>query len=700
MKRKKLVACAVGLFSIAILTGSILGIRTLFKKQNTLPAYVYPVEASFSKIMDKEEEASFRFLWDSTNTNKESKGFGLVLDRSSNLSMCSVASVGYALAGCGIGAERGYITKEEAEERALLTLQTMLNHAEQAEGFFYHFLDKNTAKRYGNCEVSIIDTAIFTCGALFAGEYFGGEVKELADKLYQRINWNWYRNPDTNQFYMEYKPEVGYHTGSWGVYAEQLMLYFLGAASPTYPVPPDMLYQISRQTNLWIGMPVYIMSPANSIFTHQYSHAWFPLKNTVDKLGIDWYANSVAATLQARQFCIDTSSVFKTFGKNSWGLTACDGISGYNGGYGANPNNKNDGTIAPCGAAGSAPFSPKYVSEALEHYYSIDGLLGEYGLIDAYNLEKETPRLMKDYLGIDKGISLVMLENARTGLIWNYMQKNEYVLKGMRLVGITKANKKIIQNAEELYRNEIITENLDITYQVAEDLAAGTVLTITNLDKTKQGKLSFSSSNKNSSSSSFDVISFYAKGNAEILITIFDANHTALFTCDKVNINSSKWKEYTIDISKISELAEKFDTVEFTITSEEDTLFLDEVCYRETKDSVRNVVLSERPYVGSALHAEFDYLSENTDKKIYVTYEWQRSSNPNEPYKTIENADSPVYTPVSEDVGQFIRVIITPVDKKGNTIGISSISSNNCAVTETIPKAPADILQKVEYNKQ
>ena len=136
--------------------------------------------------------------------------------------------------------------RSKAYNIANRTLDTFLENIEGENGFFYHFVNMENGKREWNCEISIIDTAIFICGAITAGEYFGKEVKEKADKLYKNINWEWYRNKSNNLFYMGYKPESGFW-GSWDMYAEQLMLYILGVSSPTYPIDKSMYYEFKRK---------------------------------------------------------------------------------------------------------------------------------------------------------------------------------------------------------------------------------------------------------------------------------------------------------------------------------------------------------------------------------------------------------------------------------------------------------------------
>lgn len=410
------------------------------------------------KLLELECRKSFEYFWNEANTNLNSSGYGLVRDRApGNPQVCSVAAVGFGLSALVIGVERKWISKEAGNERALGTLNTLLYNAEHVNGFFYHFLNMSTAKRYWNCEASIIDTSLALCGAITAGEYFGGEVREKAQRIYERVNWEWYRNPGNNRFYMGYSPEEGFF-GSWDIYAEQFMMYFLGAASETHPVNPEMFYGFRRDIGSYSRYSSIVHSPNGSLFVYQFSHAWFDLRGKRDRCGMDWWRNSVLASKANRRYCTDNTGIFKTFGQNSWGLTACDGPFGYSGDYGAPPrwahniHDGNDGTVPPCGAAGSIVFTPDESLAALEHYYnSFPGLWGKYGFMDAYNLDVSPPWFAKDVIGIDKGITLLMIENHRTGLIWDVLMRNEYVRKGMKLAGVTEAG--LIENTE-VYKSQ------------------------------------------------------------------------------------------------------------------------------------------------------------------------------------------------------------------------------------------------------
>lgn len=345
-------------------------------------------------LLIKELKGSYNFFMKEVNLDEKSKGYGLIKDKDMYADeIASIASVGYGLAALVIGVNRNWIKYKDAYERANKTLDTFLNNVEGKNGFYYHFVNIHTGIREWNCEISIIDTAIFICGAILVGEFFRGDIKQKAEELYKRINWEWYRNKENNYFYMGYKPESGFW-GQWDMYAEHLMLYVLGTASPTYPINKKMYEDIKKDTSDYEGIKDIIYTYCGTLFTYQFSHAWIDFRDRKDENGIDWFENSLKATIANRRYCIKNKSKFKTFNENSWGLTACIGPNGYSGGYGAMPalsdlDNLNDGTVTPCGAAGSIVFTPELSIKALEHFYNnFPKLWGKYGFIDAFNLEK------------------------------------------------------------------------------------------------------------------------------------------------------------------------------------------------------------------------------------------------------------------------------------------------------------------------
>jgi hypothetical protein len=401
------------------------------------------------KILDLESRKCFDFFWKKANADRNSRGYGLIRDRAhGHPEIASIASIGFGLTAIIIGVEREWITRKQGYRRVLGTLDILLHHAEKENGFYYHFLNMKDGKRMWDCEVSLIDTAILICGAICAGEYFGEGAMEKAEKLYQNVDWRWYRDAKRNQFHMGYTPEQGF-SGWWDFYAEQIMVYILAAASSKYSVNGNMLYDFHRHHSIYDPYPPFLNSWYGSIFTYQFTHAWFDLRNKLDKKGVNWWENSITATKTNRQFCIDNAAYYKTFGPNSWGLTACDGPWGYNGRYGAAPsaiyNNEHytDGTVPPAGAAGSIVFTPEESIAAMIWYFEKHPRLwGDFGFVEAYNLDVPGEWYSNDVVGINKGITLIMIENYRTELIWDYFMKNKHIQRGMDLVGITDISEK------------------------------------------------------------------------------------------------------------------------------------------------------------------------------------------------------------------------------------------------------------------
>lgn len=395
------------------------------------------------KLLLKELKGSYNFFLKEANLKKSSKGYGLIRDKTKFAdNVSSIASVGYGFAALIIGVEHKWISYKKAYNRVNKTLDTFLENVEGKNGFFYHFIDINTGKRVWNCEISIIDTGIFICGAITAGEYFGGEIKVKVEMLYKKINWRWYTNSSTNQFYMGYSNEKGFW-GAWDMYAEQLMLYILGVSSPTFPINQDMYYHFKRKTKDYKDIKNIIYTYCGTLFTYQFSHAWINFRDLRDKDNINWFENSIKATKANRQYCIDNKNKFRTYGENSWGLTSCVSPKGYIS-CGTEPcdidlNIENEGTVASCGAIGSIVFTPKESIKAMEHYYNnYPKLWGKYGLKDGYNLEGKKTWFSKEYIGIDKGIEIIMLENYLNGTIWEYFMKNKYVQKGLEILEFSK----------------------------------------------------------------------------------------------------------------------------------------------------------------------------------------------------------------------------------------------------------------------
>ncbi|MGZ9583669.1 glucoamylase family protein [Paenibacillus marinisediminis] len=630
------------------------------------------------EMLEEETRKSFDFFWNEANTDPNSDGYGLIRDRApGNPSMSSVASIGYGMSAIVIGAERGYITKEQAEERILGTLDTMLTKAEQVNGFFYHFLDMDTAQRFGNSEVSVIDTAIFISGAISAGEYFGEEVKEKAEQLYKNVDWEWYRNKDTNQFYMGYSPENGF-SGAWDFYGEQFMLYFLGAASPTHPVNRDMFYDFIRDTASYGQYPPFIHSWFGSIFTHQFSYAWFDLRYKIDDENVNWWDNSVIATKTSRQFSIDQAEQFKTFGPNSWGLTASDGPNGYQGRYGSAPTGFNndqhlvDGTVPPAGAIGSIVFAPDDVLAAMRHFNSIPELKGQYGFQDSYNLDVTPAYYGEDVIGIDKGISIIMIENYRTGLIWDLMNQNKYIQAGMKMVGLTELGTEVVDDYEGNRNHDgwqMNTSDQVYTLQESnEESYTGLKSMKVEYDKKNAASSYFNVQFDQVDFSDMDELNFNVKGKVKLLVKLEGESGNSIEK--KFSSKGDKWNPFVWEFSK--EEKAKLGTMNTLIfiaqPGEEQvqgTFYMDDIQFASNRPLGTNPLVEGKVTVGEELTGTYTYIDMNGSPEGKTRYQWLSASDKYGEYTEIAGANASSYTVTAEDKGMHLKVAITPVNREG-----------------------------------
>jgi hypothetical protein len=346
------------------------------------------------------------------------------------------------LAAMAAAVEFGYRESGQTAEFLESALKA-LRALEREHGFFYHFYNYRTgAVLDKSVEVSSIDTALLAAGALTAGEYFGGGVKREADALYSEIDFSFFKDGRRKQFFMAYRADKG-HFSHWDLYAEQLILYILAAGAP------DPEKRAGREYYEGMGKNVgrykeheFVYSWIGSLFTHQYSHAFADFRGARDRSGTDWFENSVKASLASRQYCIDNAGAFKSYGADSWGLSSCAGKDGYKGRMGTPPSGNNDtehrsdGTVAPYAAAASIVFTPEESAAALKNYYSQPDLTGKYGLYASFN--RDEGWVSETYLGIDKGITALMLSNYLNGCVWKAFGKSEFVKNGLKEIGMLK----------------------------------------------------------------------------------------------------------------------------------------------------------------------------------------------------------------------------------------------------------------------
>ncbi len=372
------------------------------------------------------------FFWEQASTKT-----GQILDRARNeiggardrRRMASTASTGFGLTALCIADHRGFLPHDQIVERVRTTLDWHLNHLPQVHGFFYHFTDVETGERSPGSELSSIDSSLLLCGILTVRGYFeDARIKQLATEIYERVDWPWMLNGG-KAFSMGWKPESGFLDARWSHYCELMMIYLLAIGSPTHAVAAEYWNNFSRPTIHYAGLD-YI-SGNDPIFTHQYSHAWFDFRHKNDAY-TDYFANSIKATRAHKAFCL---SYPNWYNDAYWGVTASDYAGGYTAWGGPPAQGPLDGTVVPSAAAGSLAFLPKDCIAVLRGMRSTWGrnAWGRYGFVDAFHPAAKW--YDADVLGIDQGISVLMAENLRSGLIWSSFMRNQEMVDAMRRVG-------------------------------------------------------------------------------------------------------------------------------------------------------------------------------------------------------------------------------------------------------------------------
>lgn len=439
-------------------------------------------------LLEDLSERTFRFFWETANPEN-----GLVPDRYPSPSFSSIAAVGFGLTAYPIGVQRGYITREAARERTLKTLLFFWNAPQGPEpdgaagykGFFYHFLNMETGARYAHSELSTVDTALLLCGVLFAQSYFTADnpgearIRDLAEKVYSRVDWPW-AQANAGGITLAWRPETGFHAQDWTGYNEAMIVYLLALGAPEHALGPDAWQAwTERYDEFWgnyYNQEFLMFSPS---FGHQYSHIWVDFRGIRDaymrERGLDYFENSRRAAYAQYAYAEENPLGWKGYGDGVWGLTASDGpvnaLLSYQGeerqfrsysargiGYPASHDELgdsfDDGTIAPTAAAGSIVFAPRLAVQAIREMRARYGkhIYSEYGFLDAFNpsftydIELKRGRVIPgfgwvadDYLGIDQGPILLMVENYRTGFVWEVMRRNPHIRLGLTRSGFTGA---------------------------------------------------------------------------------------------------------------------------------------------------------------------------------------------------------------------------------------------------------------------
>jgi hypothetical protein len=431
----------------------------------TISAHTHPL--SDDDLLTMVQEACFRYYWEKAHPDA-----GLALECiPGEAHLVALGASGFGVMAMITGVARGFISREAAAER-LLKIVVFLGKADRFHGAWPHFLDGRSGKvipyfgKYDNGG-DLIETAFMIQGLLAARQFFIGDnevekqVRSGITTLWESVEWDWYRkSPDSDFLFWHWSPDYAWHINhpfiGWN---EAMIVYLLAIASPTYPVPASMYFtgwasqsKLARHYREGWGMtshgnkyqngrsyygivlPVGVGTGGPLFFTH-YSFLGFDPRNKRDKFA-NYFENNRAISLINQAYCIENPGKYQGYGKDFWGLTASDDHTGY---VPHEPNSKRDnGTITPTGALSAFPYTPEESMMALKHFYFDLGakLWDIYGFRDAYN--PTVNYISRIFMGLNQAPIVVMIENYRSGLLWDLFMGNSEIPQMLDKLGFVR----------------------------------------------------------------------------------------------------------------------------------------------------------------------------------------------------------------------------------------------------------------------
>lgn len=412
------------------------------------------------ELLDTVERKTFNYFWDGAEPNSGMARERIHIDGEypqNDQTTVTAGGSGFGIMAIVAGMDRGYITRKEGVER-LTKIINFLEKADSFHGVFPHWWDGETGKVKGFSDKDnggdLVETAFLMQGLLTAEQYLEkGDDSEKAlakriDDLWKNVEWDWHTNGDS-VLYWHWSPNH-----SWEMnfpirgYNECLITYVLGASSPTHPIKPEVYHKGWAESGAIAGphqveghnldLRYQSNSGIGPLFWAHYSFLGLDPNGLKDKYA-NYFNEMKNYTLANKDYAVRNPKGYKNYGEDNWGQTASYSVNGY---AAHEPNEQHDlGVIAPTAAISSIVYTPKESMNVIKNLYARgDTLMGKYGFYDAYSdTDKWYP---KRYLAIDQGPQAVMLENYRSGLLWNLFMSNPDVQTGLKKLGFDSPHLK------------------------------------------------------------------------------------------------------------------------------------------------------------------------------------------------------------------------------------------------------------------
>ena len=403
-------------------------------------------ELAIGDLLDLVQSQTLKYFWDFAEPNS-----GMARERNTSGNLVTTGGTGFGIMAMIAGTERGFIEREDVLER-VLKISNFLKDADRFHGAWSHWIDGTTGKALPFSQKDnggdLVETAFLVQGLIAAREYFDGgtsledSLRALVDTLWYGVNWQWYTQGQ-NVLYWHWSPdydfEMNMHISGWN---ESLITYILAAASPTYPITPEVYHNgwarngamVNGRYFYDIQLPLGVDFGGPLFFAH-YSFLGLDPRGLNDQYANYWEQNRRHSLIN-HKYAIANPKNFCHYSDSLWGLTASDDPEvGYQAHAPFGFHGTDNGTITPTAALSSMPYTPEESIKALRtfYYYLYNDLWGPYGFKDAFNLDLNW--FANSYLAIDQGPIVVMIENYRSGLLWDVFMKNQDVHNGLEKLG-------------------------------------------------------------------------------------------------------------------------------------------------------------------------------------------------------------------------------------------------------------------------
>jgi hypothetical protein len=405
-------------------------------------------EMNDSMLLDMVQEYTFRYFYDFGHPTS-----GLARERNTTATVTSGGS-GFGVMALIVGAERGFISYEQARVRTTKIVNFLLT-VPRFKGVFSHWMNGATGAVIPFSQRDdggdLVETAFLMQGLLTARQYYtGGSAEEIAlreniTQLWEEVNWDWYRKPgNENVLYWHWSPTNNFDINlQVRGFNETHIIYILGIAAPdaNHAIPASLYHtgwagSAYENSLSYYGIPLILgRGKGGPLFFTHYSYLGFDPRGIRDEYA-NYFVSNRNRSLINYEHCVDNPYGWAGYGPESWGLTASDDPDGY---LAHAPDNRqtDNGTISPTAALSSMPYTPDKSMDALKHFYRElgDKMWGRYGFYDAFNEDRNW--YASSYLAIDQGPIICMIENHRSGLLWDLFMRNPEINPALEAIGFT-----------------------------------------------------------------------------------------------------------------------------------------------------------------------------------------------------------------------------------------------------------------------